>query len=263
MQLGEEQKLERRIVSRFRKAISDYQLVADGDRVLVALSGGKDSLCLLELLARQARVYRPKFHVEAVHVRMQNIHYESDTSYLEHFCQQHGVKLHVLSTRFETGLQAANAEEASAGKQPSSAESLRKQKTPCFLCSWYRRKAIFNLAQAENFNKIALGHHQDDILHTTLMNLCFQGRFDGMPVSMPMSRMPLTIIRPLCLEHESDLKAFALLRRYEQQLKSCPYEHETHRAEIAGLYQQIEEMNPEARYSIWHALHTAGKLVEY
>ena len=204
-----------------------------------------------------------QFHVEAVHVRMQNIHYESDTSYLEHFCQQHGVKLHVLSTRFETGLQAANAEEASAGKQPSSAETLRKQKTPCFLCSWYRRKAIFNLAQAENFNKIALGHHQDDILHTTLMNLCFQGRFDGMPVSMPMRRMPLTIIRPLCLEHESDLKAFALLRHYEQQLKSCPYEHETHRAEIAGLYQQIEEMNPEVRYSIWHALQTAGKLVEY
>ena len=118
MQLGEEQKLERRIVSRFRKAISDYQLVADGDRVLVALSGGKDSLCLLELLARQARVYRPKFHVEAVHVRMQNIHYESDTSYLEYVCQQHGVKLHVLSTRFDTGFEAANADDSSAGEQP-------------------------------------------------------------------------------------------------------------------------------------------------
>lgn len=270
MQLSEEQKLERRIVSRFRKAISDYQLICDGDSVLVALSGGKDSLCLLELLARQSHVYRPKFRLEAVHVRMDNIHYETDTSYLERFCKRLDVKLHVLTTRFETenrgnsnetGNVSAN-EPASGDGLYASKAALRKQKTPCFLCSWYRRKAIFNLAQTEGFNKIALGHHQDDILHTTLMNLFFQGRFEGMPVALTMKKMALTIIRPLCLEFESDLKAFACQHHYERQLKTCPYEHNTHRSEIAQLYQQVEQMNGEARYSIWHALAKAGKLTE-
>ena len=264
MQINEEQRLERRIVSRFRKAISDYQLVTDGDHVLVALSGGKDSLCLLELLARQAHIYRPRFRVEAVHVRMDNIHYETDTSYLERFCKSFDVKLHVLTTRFETNSQNDNKTSLpSSGAEFTSAAAQRKQKTPCFLCSWYRRKAIFNLAQAEGFNKIALGHHQDDILHTALMNLCFQGRFEGMPVFMKMKKMPLAIIRPLCLEHECDIKDFARMREYEQQIKTCPYEHETHRSEIARLYAQVEEMNGEARYSIWHALAEAGKLTDY
>ncbi|MBP3756862.1 MAG: adenine nucleotide alpha hydrolase family protein [Prevotella sp.] len=270
MQLSEELKLERRVVSRFHKAISDYQLICDGDSVLVALSGGKDSLCLLELLARQSHVYRPKFRLEAVHVRMDNIHYETDTSYLERFCKRLDVKLHVLTTRFETESRGnSNETENVSANEPASGDgqyaskaALRKQKTPCFLCSWYRRKAIFNLAQTEGFNKIALGHHQDDILHTTLMNLFFQGRFEGMPVALTMKKMALTIIRPLCLELESDLKAFARLNHYEQQLKTCPYEHDTHRSEIAKLYQQVERMNCEARYSIWHALAKASKLTE-
>lgn len=254
MQLNEQTKLERRIVSRFRKALSNYQLIADNDSVLVALSGGKDSLCLLELMARQAHVYRPKFRIEAVHVRMENIHYESDTSYLEQFCHQHDVKLHVINTRFTT---------ADTTPLNDSPDIRRKQKTPCFLCSWYRRKAIFNLAQSEGFNKIALGHHQDDILHTTLMNLCFQGRFDGMPVSLKMKRMPLTLIRPLCLEHEADIKALADIRQYHSQLKTCPYDQDTNRKDIAQLFQQMEQANPEVRHSMWHALEAANKLVEY
>ena len=267
MQISEEDRLERRIVSRFRKAISYFHLVDDGDRVLVALSGGKDSLCLLDLLARQSQVYRPKFYIEAVHVRMENIQYESDTTYLEDFCHQRGVKLHILTTRFETDGHSINnggqTESTLQADYRPSTKLIRKQKTPCFLCSWYRRKKILNLAQAEGFNKIALGHHQDDIIHTTLMNLFFQGRFEGMPANLHMNKMPLTIIRPLCLEHECDLRAFANLHRYQKQHKNCPHEHNTHRADIAHFYQQVEHMNAEARNSIWHALQIAGKLIEY
>ena len=248
--------LEQQIVKRFRKACFDYQLIEDGDHVLVALSGGKDSLCLLEMMALQSRIHKPKFSVEAVHVRMENITYETSTDYLERFCQHLGVSLHVLTTRFEIG------EDADVSLSTTRSQLLHKQKTPCFLCSWNRRKQIFNLAQALHCNKIALGHHMDDIIHTTLLNEFFQGRFEGMLVRLKMKKMPLTIIRPLCLCHENDIKAYADARGYQKQVKRCPYEHDTHRRAIAQLFHHVEQLNSEARFSIWNALQKASKLVD-
>jgi tRNA(Ile)-lysidine synthase TilS/MesJ len=125
-----------------------------------------------------------------------------------------------------------------------------------------RRKELFNLAQELGCNKIALGHHQDDILHTALMNLTFQGRFGSMPARLKMRKMPLSIIRPLCMMEEKDIKAYAELQGYQKQQKLCPYETDSHRSDIKRLYEEIERMNPEARYSIWNALNTDNKLIE-
>jgi tRNA(Ile)-lysidine synthase TilS/MesJ len=125
-----------------------------------------------------------------------------------------------------------------------------------------RRKELFNLAQELGCNKIALGHHQDDILHTALMNLTFQGRFGSMPALLKMRKMPLTIIRPLCMMEEKDIKAYADLHGYQKQAKLCPYETDSHRTDIRRLYEEIERMNPEARYSIWNALNADSKLIE-
>ena len=180
--------------------MATYHLIEDDDRILVGLSGGKDSLCLLELLAQRSRIQHPRFTVEALHVRMENIHYETDTSYLKQFCDDLGICLHVRSTRFEVAEEIENTQEQSS----ESAARLRRQKQPCFLCSWMRRKEIFNLAQELGCNKIALGHHQDDLIHTALMNLMFQGRFDTMPARLKMRKMPLSIIRPLCMIQEAD-----------------------------------------------------------
>ena len=219
-----------------------YHLIDDGDRILVALSGGKDSLCLLDLLAQRQRIFMPRFSIEAIHIRMDNIDYETDTHYLEEFCRQRNVNLHVVNTSFDA--------------------STDKRKSPCFLCSWNRRKQMFNLAQEIGFNKIALGHHMDDLIHTALMNECFQGRFDTMPVFLQMKKMPLAIIRPLCLCHESDIKAYAEEQGYQKQRKLCPYEKESYRTDIQQIFHQMESLNPEARYSIWNALEREGKLVE-
>ena len=219
-----------------------YHLIDDGDRVLVALSGGKDSLCLLDLLAQRQRIFMPRFSIEAIHIRMENIDYETDTHYLEDFCRQRNVNLHVVNTSFDA--------------------SSDKRKSPCFLCSWNRRKQMFNLAQEIGCNKIALGHHMDDLIHTALMNECFQGRFDTMPVFLQMKKMPLAIIRPLCLCHESDIKAYAEQEGYQKQRKLCPYEKDSYRTDIQQIFQQMESLNPEARYSIWNALEREGKLVE-
>ena len=249
--MTELERLERRINERFVRAFATFHLLEDDDHILVGLSGGKDSLCLLELLAKRSKIHHPRFSVEALHVRMENIHYETSTAYLEDFCKALGVPLHIVTTKFETGeidnLQTQNS-------------NLRRQKQPCFLCSWMRRKQLFNLAQELGCNKIALGHHQDDIIHTCLMNLVFQGRFDTMPARLKMRKMPLTIIRPLCLQQEADIARYAELRGYEKPRKICPYESDSHRNDIKRFFAGIEKMNVEARFSIWNALNAEGKL---
>lgn len=230
-----------RLQERFRKALRDYRLIDDGDKILVGLSGGKDSLCLLELLARQSKIFFPRFSVEALHVRMENIQYETDTTYLQHFCDELDVPLHIITTRFETEKEGV------------------KSKPACFLCSWQRRKQLFNLAQELGCNKIALGHHQDDMIHTALMNLTFQGHFSSMPPSLKMDKMPLTIIRPLCLCEEADIMEYAAQQGYQKQLKQCPYEHDTNRTSVQGLLERMQQLNPEARHSIWNALESVFK----
>ena len=251
----ESRRLEKRLNERFVKAMATYHLIEDDDRILVGLSGGKDSLLLLELLAKRAKILHPRFSIEALHVRMENIHYETDSSYLQGFCDNLGIRLHVRTTKFEL-------ESIENLASLESRQRLRRQKQPCFLCSWMRRKELFNLAQELGCNKIALGHHQDDLIHTALMNLIFQGRFDTMPASLKMRKMPLTIIRPLCMIEEKDIKAYAEMRDYQKQTKLCPYETDSHRTEIKGLYDRIEQINPEARFSIWRALNMDDKLIE-
>jgi tRNA(Ile)-lysidine synthase TilS/MesJ len=250
----ESRRLEKRLNERFVKAMATYHLIEDDDRILVGLSGGNDSLLLAELLAKRAKIVHPRFKVEALHVRMENIHYESDTNYLQQFCEELGIKLHVRTTRFNLD-QLENLENLDRKR-------LRRQKQPCFLCSWQRRKELFNLAQQLGSNKIALGHHQDDLILTSLMNLTFQGRFDTMPATLKMRKMPLTIIRPLCMIEEADIKAYAEMRGYQKQAKLCPYEHTSNRTAITSVFKQLQELNPKVRYSLWSALENEGKLTE-
>ena len=99
-------------------------------------------------------------------------------------------------------------------------------------------------------------------LCTALMNLTFQGRFGTMPARLKMRKMPLAIIRPLCMIEEQDIKAYAELQGYQKQQKLCPYETGSHRTDIKRLYDAIEQMNPEARYSIWRALESDNRLIE-
>ena len=234
------ERLEKRLNERFVKAFVTYKLLEDDDHVLIGLSGGKDSLLLTELLAKRARIDHPRFRVEAIHVRMNNIKYETSTDYLQQFCDVLNVPLHIITTSFKES----------------------EEKPPCFLCSWYRRKQLFNLAQELGCNKIALGHHRDDVIQTALMNLTFQGRFDTMPALLKMRKMPLSIIRPLCMVEESDIRRYAELRGYEKQVKLCPYETASHRDDMRQLFEQIQRMNPEARHSLWNAIVRAGKLVD-
>lgn len=227
-------RLRSRLTKRFHKACADYGLITDGDHILIGLSGGKDSLALVEWLGKRAQIHVPRFEVTAVHVRVKERDYHSDLSYLEDFCSRVRVPLIVKDT--EIG------------------EAKGKDKDPCFLCSWYRRKVLFDVAQELGCNKIALGHHKDDLVETLLMNLVFQGSIGTIPPLLQMEKMPIQMIRPLCLIEEKDIAEYAERSGYEKQVKLCPLEKVSSRADMKELIKQLEKLNPNVRDSIFGAM---------
>ena len=243
-----EEKLRGKLTKRFHKACAEYGLIEDGDHILIGLSGGKDSLLLTELLGRRARIYVPHFRVSALHVRVKERTYTSDMSYLEEFCKEAGIPLMVRDVSID------NSQFTMHNSQLGRQKKVREINNPCFLCSWYRRKELFNVAQELGCNKIAFGHHRDDLLETMLMNLIFQGAFATMPPKLQMEKMPLQIIRPLCLIDEADIKEYAAMREYKKQVSLCPFEHVSSREKVKGLLAEIKALNPEAADTMFGAL---------
>ena len=244
-------KLRTRLTKRFHKACADYGLIADGDHILIGLSGGKDSLALVEFLGKRAQVFVPRFKVTAVHIRVKERDYHSDLSYLADFCARVRVPFVVRDT--EIGGEAMRREGDEVIRREGE-EAKGKEKHPCFLCSWYRRKALFDVAQELGCNKIALGHHKDDLVETLLMNLIFQGSVATIPPLLQMEKMPIQMIRPLCLIEEKEIQEYAELSGYEKQVKLCPLEKVSNRAEVKRLLAQLEGLNPNVRDSIWGAM---------
>lgn len=226
--------LEESIRRLFNRGCVEYGLLEDGDRILLALSGGKDSLELVRLMAARARIWKPRIEVEAVHVVMDNIPYETDCSYIMRFCEGVGVKLNILHARFD--------------------ESTDERKTKCFLCAWNRRKRMFEYAAERGFNKVALGHHQDDILVTLLMNMTLEGAFGTMAPLVRMDHYPVSIIRPMCMVKEGMIRELAAELGFEKQKRACPFEEVTERARIAEVFHRLEDINPETRYNMWHSM---------
>lgn len=231
-------KLQSRLTKRFHKACADYSLIEQGDHILIALSGGKDSLALVELLGRRAQIFVPRFKVTAIHVRVKERAYISDLAYLQSFCDEHRVPLIVRDTAINSLPYEGRDGEGS----------------PCFLCSWYRRKALFGAAQELGCNKIAFGHHKDDIVETLLMNLIFEGKFTTIYPKLQMDKMPLQLIRPLCLIEERDLTRYAALRGFVPQKQPCPFEKASARTDIKSLVANLERLNPNVRDSLWGAI---------
>ena len=165
---------------------------------------------------------------------MSNIPYRSDLDYLKGCAEEHGLPFFVHETSFDA--------------------STDTRKSPCFLCSWTRRKALFDIARQHNCNKIALGHHQDDILETLLMNMIHQGAIGTMPPRLKMDKFEMEIIRPMCLVEEKELVRIAAWRGYRKQIKNCLYESGSSRSDMKEVLSRLEAINPEARYSLWSSM---------
>ena len=158
------------------KAIYDYELIEPGDRILVGVSGGKDSLALLEVLALRARDPKQNYTVVAAHIAVENVAYEVDGEYVRQFCEQLGVEF-------------IHRTIATAVKEDSG-------KPVCFVCSWNRRKTLFGIAKEYGCNKLALGHHRDDAIESLLMSMMFNGTIASMPPKLAMFDRTFTLIRP-------------------------------------------------------------------
>ena len=235
---AERRKLEAKVKARFRKAICDYGLIEDDDKILIGLSGGKDSLALLQLLGQQAQIHVPRFKVLAAHVSVTNIGYQVDLQYLQEQCEKVNVEFHHFTTDFD--------------------ETIEPDKSKCFICSWQRRKALFQAAQTLNCNKIALGHHMDDIVETLLLNMVYQGTLGTMPPKLKMDKFDLTIIRPLCLNQEQDLIQWENYQCYKKQIKTCPFEKESSRTDVKMLLDNLKQQNPHVLQTIWRSMENVN-----
>ena len=248
-ELTPQETAERSLIKTYRKsiwnpfiaAVKRYELIEPGDRIAVCISGGKDSVILAKLMQELQRHTSQPF--ELVFMVMDPGYKPENRKLIEDNAALLGIPITIFdSDIFDV--------------------TVSVEKNPCYLCARMRRGFLYAKAQELGCNKIALGHHQDDILHTALMNQMFQGHFSTMPARLTMRKMPITIIRPLCMEEEADIRRYAETNGYEKQKKLCPYETDSHRSTVAHLFEEMERIAPEARFSMWNALKAEGKLVE-
>ena len=189
-------KLERAIVRKVGEAVGDFDLIADGDRIMVCVSGGKDSYVLLDALRVLARRSPARFELVAVNVDQGWPDYE--TRAIERHLAAEGVEYRMLSAEYARIVEA----------------KLRPGQTPCSLCSRFRRAYLYDLAPTLGATKIALGHHMDDLLETLLLNLFFSGRLASMPPRLVAEDGRNVVIRPLAYVSEAETRAFAAERGY-------------------------------------------------
>jgi tRNA 2-thiocytidine biosynthesis protein TtcA len=201
-------KLERRIVQKAGQAIADYGLIDDGDRIMVCVSGGKDSYALLDALLLLRRKSPVRYELVAVNVDQGWPGYQTDAivRHLESRGVEHRmVRAHEIAEVVERVLRP---EETGA--------------TPCSLCSRLRRGVLYGLARELRATKIALGHHLDDLAETLLMNLFFSGSLRSMPPKLRSDDGEHVVIRPLAYVEEKDLATYAADRGYPVVRCSCP-----------------------------------------
>lgn len=190
----------------FNLAIDEFKLVSDGDRILIGLSGGKDSLSLVNFLSIRRDTGPQKFEIVASHIKFSNLPYEVDLPYMQKFCEDRKVELKIVDDQIR---------DAHMGNDT------------CLHCSRFRRAKLMELARVYNCNKLALGHHLDDVVATLLMNMSQHGRFAGMAVKLDITvgemKYPLTLIRPLCMIAEDDIRAFIAENDYKPEKCRCPW----------------------------------------
>jgi tRNA 2-thiocytidine biosynthesis protein TtcA len=197
-------KLERAIVRKVGEAVGDFDLIADGDRIMVCVSGGKDSYVLLDALRVLRRRSPARFELVAVNVDQGWPEY--DTRSIEAHLRSEGVEYRMMTAEYARIVEA----------------KLEPGQTPCSLCSRFRRAYLYDLAPALGANKIALGHHMDDLVETLVLNLFFSGRLASMPPRLVSEDGRNVVIRPLAFVSETETRAFAAERKYPIVRCGCP-----------------------------------------
>lgn len=208
-----------KLLSYVRRAVDDYNMITDGDKIAVGISGGKDSLTLLKALKALQRFYPEKFELEAVSV---SLGFKGmDFSNVKHFCDE----LEVNYTIVETDIGEIIFNE-------------RKEKNPCSLCAKMRKGALNDMVEKLNCNKVALGHNKDDVIETLFMSLFYEGRiYSFSPVTF-LDRKKIHSIRPLIYVPEKDVISFSKKESLPIVKNKCGVDGHTKREEIKKFVKQ-------------------------
>lgn len=218
-----------------RKADTDFNLIEDGDRIAIGVSGGKDSLLLLHALSLYRKFTHKNFTITAVTVTMGLEPF--DLSGISSLCEQLEIPYVIKETQIGEII-----------------FDYRKEKNPCALCSKMRRAVLAKTCQDLECNKLALGHHREDVLETLLMSLLYEGRFHTFHPKTLMSRTGITVIRPLVYLPESHVKHMLKTLSLPVVSSPCPANGETKREEMKELLRKLRALYPDASERLLHAL---------
>jgi len=224
---------------RLENAILDYGMVKEGDHIVVALSGGKDSSMLLRLMARKKIIIRENYKLSACFVRQGFENDDEKEEYLREFCKDLEVDLYVVERSLEKDL-------------TESSQSRNK----CYTCSRFRRMELFRLAQEIGAKVVAFGHHRDDFIQTLLMNMFLSSQIGSMKPNNPFFGGKMRLIRPMLYIHEYQIKKEAK----ETQLKTfdsgCKYSQHNNREWVKDLLKDLYKRDPAIKKSLFRSLFT-------
>lgn len=229
-----------KLLSKLRKAASDYNLIEDGDKIAVGLSGGKDSISLLKLLKAYQRFSPQKFELIAITLDPGS---GMDFKAMIDLCKDIQVPYYL----FETNIQ-------------NIVFNIKKEKNPCSLCANLRRGALNDNAKKLGCNKLALGHHKNDAVETLLLSLFYEGRINSFLPKTYLSRSDLTVIRPMVYINENEIKS--LSERYSFPIinNPCPADGQTKREDIKNLINNLCSTIPKIEDNLLNALKNTDQL---
>lgn len=221
-----------KILSLMRHAIDKYNLINDGDRIAIGISGGKDSLILAKALNQYSKFSKEKFSIVGITIDMFNKGPNPD---LVNFCKNEDIEYYVIpSNIYETVF------------------NIRKEKNPCSLCSKLRRGMLVSAAKEFNCNKVALGHTADDVIHTFFLSMIYEGRLSSFAPLSYLDRTDMYVIRPLILTDEKWIIKEA--KNVPVEKSKCPMDKTSKREEIKQLIENLEKQIPISKDRIFRAI---------
>jgi len=224
---------------RLETAIMDYNMICPGDHVAVGLSGGKDSLVLLKLLARKKIDTTNDFKLSSVFVRMGFKGDDEKIQYLKEFSESLSVPFYVVDKNILETFK-------------------REKKRPCYLCSRDRRLAIFDLCDSINANVVAFGHHRDDFIETLMLNIFYSNCIQSMKPNNPFFQGKYRIIRPMVYIGESQIIAEKELSGIKTFSAGCPFECNSERKFVKEMLEKIYKRHPNAKKSVFKSLFSSN-----
>lgn len=227
------------VFSYVRKAMDDYNMIEENDKIAIGISGGKDSLTLLYALYGLQRFYPKHFELYAITVDLgfQNLNLEA----IETLCSSLGVEYQIL----RTDIAKIIFED-------------RKESNPCSLCAKMRKGALNDAAKNAGCNKVAYAHHKDDVVETMLMSLIFEGRFHTFSPVTYLDRTELTVIRPLLYMNEADVIGFVNKHQIPVVKSPCPADGNTKREYIKGILKLLNQENPGVKERMFTAIRSSS-----